>query len=46
MPLYTRILTDHSAGKLYSDILKWLIENDFYNSWEEKITIKEDRSGF
>lgn len=46
MPLCTRILADHNAGKLYSDFLKWLIEKDLYNALEEKITIKKIAADF
>ena len=46
MPQYSKLLADYSADKLYYDFLKWLIEKNFYNTWEEKITIKKIATDF
>lgn len=46
MPHFPKILADHSADKLYSEFLKWLIAEDFYNNRGERITIKKIATDF
>ena len=41
MPSYCKILAAQMIEKPYSDFLRWLIANDFYNERTEKISISK-----
>jgi hypothetical protein len=46
MPTYSKILLDNKPDKSFTDFLRWLIEINFYNEKEEKITIKRLSADF
>jgi len=46
MPVYSKILSENTSDKHYSDFLKWLLSAIFYNRQEEKITIKKIAADF
>lgn len=43
---YPKLLDEQKPNKAYIDFLRWLIEKDFYNDRNEKITIKKIASDF
>lgn len=46
MPKYSEILSIKNQDKPYTEFLKWLVGKDFYNSSNEKITVKKMASDF
>jgi len=46
MPAYSKTLLENKPGKSFTDFLRWLIEVNFYNDEEGKITIKKLAAGF
>ncbi|MBS1917914.1 MAG: hypothetical protein JST87_16715 [Bacteroidetes bacterium] len=46
MPKWSQILAQNGTGKSYDSFLKWLIEVNYFNEREEKITIKEIATAF
>ena len=46
MPAYSKILADQNPNKPYTNFLRWLIERNFYNEREDKVTIKRIATDF
>lgn len=45
-PKYSRLLLDNKPGKPYAKFLEWLLQVNFYNEIQEKISIKRLASDF
>ncbi len=41
LPAYSKILLDNTEAKSYTEFLRWLLEKNFYNDSQEKVSLKK-----